>query len=136
MILIKVAAGVILNDQKNKVFLTQRKPGQFLAGLWEFPGGKVESDESITAALYREIKEEIAIEITQFEPLLIKQHDYKEKIVELHCFIISKYLGIVSPQESQKGMWVAIPELYQLEMPEANKEIIESLKNYLSIFSI
>ncbi len=131
MILIKVVVGVILNDQKNQVFLTKRRSNQDLAGMWEFPGGKIEDGESVGDALYRELKEEIGIEVKQFVPLLIKQYSYAHKAVELHCFIVSSYFGIPTPQESQEGKWVHISQLDTIEMPEANKEIVEKLRDQL-----
>ncbi|WP_440615292.1 8-oxo-dGTP diphosphatase MutT [Cysteiniphilum sp. 6C5] len=132
MILIKVAVGVILNDQKNQVFLTKRKLTQDLAGLWEFPGGKLENNESPDLALKRELKEEVGINVTEFSPLLIKAHHYQHKSVELHCFVIMQYQGVIAPQEGQEGKWVSVNKLNTDIMPEANQEIITVLKEYLS----
>ncbi len=132
MILIKVAVGVILNDQKNQVFLTRRKSTQDLAGLWEFPGGKLEASEAPHAALKRELKEEVGIDVTKFESLLVKAHHYQHKSVELHCFVIMQYQLEIAPQEGQEGKWVSVDKLDAEIMPEANKEIIDILRQYLS----
>ncbi|WP_117003337.1 8-oxo-dGTP diphosphatase MutT [Cysteiniphilum sp. SYW-8] len=130
MILIKVAVGVILNDQKNQVFLTRRKSTQDLAGLWEFPGGKLEASEAPHAALKRELKEEVGIDVTKFEPLLVKAHHYQHKSVELHCFVIMQYQGEIAPQEGQEGKWVSVDKLNAEIMPEANQEIINVLRHW------
>lgn len=132
MILIKVAIGVILNDQKTQVFLTRRKSTQDLAGCWEFPGGKLEDSELPDAALKRELKEEVGIDVVEFASLLIKVHHYQHKSVELHCFVITRYQEEIAPQEDQEGKWVSIDKLNAEIMPEANQEIITVLKEYLS----
>ena len=132
MILIKVAVGVILNDQKNQVFLTKRKSTQDLAGLWEFPGGKLEASEAPHNALKRELKEEVGIDVTKCEALLVKTHHYQHKSVELHCFVITQYQGEIAPQGGQEGKWVNIDKLDTEIMPEANQEIIETLKQFMS----
>ncbi|WP_119328148.1 8-oxo-dGTP diphosphatase MutT [Cysteiniphilum halobium] len=132
MILIKVAVGVILNDQKNQVFLTKRKVTQDLSELWEFPGGKLEANELPHTALKRELKEEVGIDVVAFSPLLIKAHHYEHKSVELHCFVVTKYQNNISPQEDQEGKWVSVDMLDSKIMPEANREIIEVFQQYLS----
>ena len=131
MILIKVAVGVILNNEKNQIFLTKRKPNQHLAGFWEFPGGKVEALESAHGALIRELREEVNIDIEDFNLLCIKQHIYPDKMIEFHCFIVSKYIGMPRLQEAQEGKWIDVSTLDIIEMPEANQEIIKKLMFYL-----
>lgn len=131
MILIKVAFGIILNNQKNQVFLTKRKSTQDLAALWEFPGGKLEVNEMPDVALKRELKEEVGVDVIEFALLLVKTHHYAHKSVELYCFIVTIYQGYIMPQEEQEGKWESINNLNTEIMPEANQEIIKALKQYL-----
>ncbi|WP_116963158.1 8-oxo-dGTP diphosphatase MutT [Fastidiosibacter lacustris] len=132
MILIKVAIGVILNDQKNQVFLTKRKESQHLAGLWEFPGGKIKPNESPEAALIRELKEEVGIYAKNIRLLMVKTHNYGDKVVELNCYIVNSYSDLPMPKENQQGKWILIEMLSRLKVPRANHEIIEALLQQLN----
>lgn len=127
---VKVAVGVIigLNDNnETQYFLTKRLDKAHQGGKWEFPGGKVENDETIAQALARELKEEINIDILSCIPLITIKHDYKDKSVCLEVFIVDNYDGDPSAQEGQGQGWFSLAELKLLEFPEANKEIIAKL---------
>ena len=127
---IKVAVGVITAVNENnetRYFLTKRLQDVHQGGKWEFPGGKVESGETISQTLARELKEEINIDILSCIPLITINHDYKDKAVCLEVFIVDNYNGEPSAQEGQGQGWFSLAELKLLEFPEANKEIIAKL---------
>ena len=82
--MIEVAAGILI-DQRGRVLLMQRLPGKHLAGLWEFPGGKLEPGETIEQALVRELDEELDIEVLGSEPLISLPWRYPEPFACTHC---------------------------------------------------
>ena len=86
---ISVAVGVIYNSSGDKVLISRRNKGQHLAGYWEFPGGKIKSNEDVRSALKRELYEELGIEIKKTRPLTLIKHDYPEKKVLLDVYVIS-----------------------------------------------
>ncbi|MFZ9034897.1 MAG: 8-oxo-dGTP diphosphatase MutT [Francisellaceae bacterium] len=127
MIVIEVAVAVILNRQKNKLYLTQRRKEQHLGSLWEFPGGKLEAGESPESALSRELKEEIGIELLSTERFHHQQHDYDDRSVRLYFYCVENFNGEPEPKEGQIGGWFAIEALKTLQMPKANDEAIARL---------
>jgi len=133
---IHVAVGVITairditnEDQHTQYFLTKRLEHSHQGGKWEFPGGKVEKDETVAQALARELKEEIAIEVLSCQPLTIIKHDYGDKEVLLEVFIVDQYLGEPNAQEGQGQGWFSLNELQTLDFPKANQAIIAKLLN-------
>lgn len=123
--LIRVAAGIILRD--DKVFIALRKSNQHQGGLWEFPGGKCESSESTSITLLRELKEECGITIT--DHILFKKisHDYGDKQVELSFYKVTGFDGDPIGREGQEVRWVAISDLSSYDFPDANKPIVAEL---------
>jgi 8-oxo-dGTP diphosphatase len=103
--------------------------------LWEFPGGKVETGETVEDALRRELHEELAIEIASFEPLLTISHDYNDKSVLLDVWWIDGFRGEPHGREGQPLRWVSIAELDELDFPAANRTIILALKSKFSVAS-
>jgi len=124
---VHVAVAVILND-KNEVLLALRTPEQHQGGLWEFPGGKKENDESVYQALIREIKEELNITITDAEPLILVDHDYDDKTVLLDVWCVAGFQGTPRGHEGQKIRWCAINYLLENEFPAANAPIISAIQ--------
>ena len=124
MVRLLVAAAVVERD--GQFLLTRRLKGTHLAGAWEFPGGKCEADESPEACLQREIVEELAVDIAINERLLVTRHAYPERTVELHFFAVSLD-GEPVPQLGQEMRWVPREELAQLELPEADGDLIKLL---------
>ena len=122
---VHVAVGVIKFDQQ--IFLTKRADHVHQGGKWEFPGGKVEQDETVAQALSRELKEEIGINVLSCQPFMKISHDYGDKCVLLDVFIVDNYQGQPSAQEGQEERWVEIAELPSLEFPKANRAIIDKL---------
>ncbi len=119
-----VAAIIIKNDQ---LLLSKRLEHLHQGGKWEFPGGKVESNESLESALARELKEEINIEIK--EPIFFDEitFDYSEKSVHLHFFLVSQFSGEPQGLEGQQVEWFSINQIKDLEFPAANKAIVRKL---------
>mgnify|MGYP005821567495 CR=1 FL=1 len=127
---VHVAVGVIVSN--GHFFLTKRQEHVHQGGKWEFPGGKVEANETVAQALHRELKEEIAIDVLTCQPLIEIKHDYGDKNVLLEVFVVDNYQGEPSAQEGQKEAWFNLEQLQEVEFPAANKAIVSALnKLYL-----
>jgi len=126
---VHVAVAVIVNE-KNKVCISLRHKTSHQGGLWEFPGGKVESDETDEQALTREIKEELNLDIKQSRPLITIKHHYDDgdKTVCLHVRKVISYQGEASGVEGQQVSWVSITQLSEYDFPAANQAIIKALQ--------
>ena len=122
---VHVAVGVILRD--SQVFLTRRHDDAHQGGKWEFPGGKVESDETVAQALARELKEEVAIDVLACQPLMEICHDYGDKQVKLDIFVVDQFTGEPKSLEGNEQQWSALDELVNIDFPDANKAIVEKL---------
>jgi 8-oxo-dGTP diphosphatase len=119
-----VVAAVIERDER---FLVTRRPtGVHLAGLWEFPGGKIDPDESHHAALKRELREELDADIEVGELTFSTTHAYPDRSVALY-FYRCTLLGSPRPLLGQEMRWVARPELSLLDFPPADAQFIERL---------
>jgi len=123
---VHVAVGVI--KQENKFFLTKRLADSHQGGKWEFPGGKVEEDETVHQALYRELKEEVAIEALTCTPLMQISHDYGDKKVLLEVFVVEHFSGEATALEGQQSAWYTLAQFEQLNFPAANQAIIDKLQ--------
>jgi len=123
---IRVAVGVVENTH-GQILICKRQAGQHLAGLWEFPGGKIEPEESGDQALVRELNEEVAIEAFAPEYLFTINHTYPEKQVSLLIYRVTGFNGEAAGVEGQELKWVKKPELVSYEFPEANKAILDYL---------
>ena len=119
-----VVAAVI--EDAHRFLVTRRPPGVHLAGLWEFPGGKTDADESHPAALKREIREELGVDVEvgglEYETI----HAYPDRTVALH-FYRCRLLGAPRPQLGQEMRWVARADLRSLGFPPADDELIARL---------
>lgn len=122
---VQVAAGLI--SREGCYLITRRKAGVHLGGLWEFPGGKREPGESLEDCLRREVREELGVEITWPVLFRVIRHDYPEISVELHFFHCSIREGQARPLGCEDLRWVAPTELRQVELPPADKPLIEAL---------
>ena len=123
---VHVAVGVV-RDNRQRILVAQRQTGQHLAGLWEFPGGKVESGEEVIHALARELKEEVGITIVESEPLIEIQHEYPEKTVLLDVYCIENFIGEAVGREGQTIQWVQQRDLRTINFPDVNRVIINAL---------
>jgi 8-oxo-dGTP diphosphatase len=122
---VHVAVGVIIRERH--YFLTKRLDNAHQGGKWEFPGGKVEKDETVAQALHRELQEEIAIDILSCYPLIAISHDYGDKKVLLDVYVVDNFQQEPIAQEGQKSGWFTLDELVNLDFPKANEAIIEKL---------
>jgi len=123
--IVHVAVGVIVRDQQ--YFLTKRLENAHQGGKWEFPGGKLEEGETVAQALYRELKEEIAIDTLSCYPLIEINHDYGDKSVFLDVYIVDNFQQEPIAQEGQESAWFTLNELVELDFPAANKAIVDTL---------
>ena len=130
---IVLVAAVALVDPDGRVLLAQRPDGESMAGLWEFPGGKVEPDETPEDALIRELKEELDIETWDscLAPLSFASHRYDDFHLLMPLFVCRKWNGIVRGAEGQKLKWVRANQLRDYPMPPADIPLIPVLRDLL-----
>jgi 8-oxo-dGTP diphosphatase len=128
---VHVAVGVIFNSQ-GQILIARRHDDAHQGGLWEFPGGKVESDETVCDALARELHEELGINIqtSSCKPLIEIRHDYSDKVVLLDVWTVSKFDGEASGKEGQPLRWVDRSQLSGYDFPAANIAIIDAILNF------
>jgi 8-oxo-dGTP diphosphatase len=119
-----VVAAVIARE--DRFLVTRRQHGVHLAGLWEFPGGKVANGESHSAALSREIREELDVDIVVRDLVLETSHEYPDRVVTLF-FYRCDLIGVPRPMIGQEMAWVARDELPSLSFPPADDELIRRL---------
>lgn len=122
---IRVAVAVI--QIGDRTLIAKRAKHQHQGGLWEFPGGKIEGDESLESALCRECFEELDIIPQIIKPLTVIEHHYDDKSVCLEVCVITDYLGVPKGKEGQPIAWIWNDELSCYDFPEANKEILKLL---------
>ncbi|WP_237134815.1 Nudix family hydrolase [Pseudohongiella sp. O18] len=123
---VHVAVGVILGTD-GKILITQRHARQHLGGYWEFPGGKVEPDESVGQALARELLEELNIRVISHQPLCRITHHYPDKSVLLDVHEVIAFEGEPRGMENQPMRWLDRRELRSDQFPAANRAIIRAL---------
>ncbi|MFN7173803.1 MAG: (deoxy)nucleoside triphosphate pyrophosphohydrolase [Thermaurantiacus tibetensis] len=123
--LLLVACGVLV-DGEGRVLVTERPEGREMAGLWEFPGGKVEPGESPEAALVRELAEELGIQTAEscLAPCGFASHAYDRARVVLLAFALRKWQGVPAAREGQRLQWLPVPALFRLAMPPADRPLL------------
>ena len=128
-----LVAAVALIDRDGRVLLTKRPEGKPLAGLWEFPGGKVEPGETPEAALIRELHEELAIETWQscLAPLTFASHAYDDFHLLMPLFACRKWQGQVTPREEQELSWTRLLDMKHYPMPPADLPLRAILRDWL-----
>ncbi|MCA0057226.1 MULTISPECIES: (deoxy)nucleoside triphosphate pyrophosphohydrolase [unclassified Mesorhizobium] len=128
-----LVAACALVDADGRVLLAQRPEGKQLAGLWEFPGGKVEPGETPEQCLIRELYEEIAIEtdIPCLAPLTFASHSYDDFHLLMPLFICRRFRGIAQPKEGQALKWVRPRQMRDYPMPPADAPLIPFLIDLL-----
>lgn len=127
MTVVDVAVGIILGPSKDKVLVARRNSKDIHLGKWEFPGGKINLDESAEDALKRELDEELGITVLSFEPFESVKFDYSTSSVNLNFFLINDFSGQARGLQGQKICWVNLDDLPELDMLEANHLIIGKL---------
>ncbi|MDR0770631.1 MAG: 8-oxo-dGTP diphosphatase MutT [Burkholderiales bacterium] len=123
---IRVAAAV-LTRAENEFLLTQRPPGKVFAGYWEFPGGKIEAEETAQVALARELEEELGIVVEQAAPWQIVHFSYPHAEVELHFFHVTAWRGEPQGCEGQNCGWQTLETCRELLLLPANNGILKTL---------
>ena len=128
-----LVSAVALIDFDGRVLLAQRPEGKSMAGLWEFPGGKVEQDETPEAALIRELHEELGIDTWEscLAPLTFASHSYEKFHLLMPLFACRKWEGTPIPKEGQTLKWVRANDLKNYPMPEADIPLIPILRDWL-----
>jgi len=127
---IQVVAGIIVKNtagNERQVLLAKRNARQHQGGLWEFPGGKVDTNEDHFSALQRELQEELGITIQNSQFFQEIKFDYSDKQVALDFYLISEYTGNEHGAEGQPLKWVGLSELKNYSFPEANQAIVDRL---------
>lgn len=128
-----LVSAVALIDVDGRVLLAQRPEGKSMAGLWEFPGGKVEPGESPEAALIRELKEELGIDTWSscLAPLTFASHVYDDFHLLMPLFACRRWEGTPQPREGQTLAWARGNELRNYEMPPADVPLLPILRDWL-----
>ena len=128
-----LVSAVALIDRDGRVLLAQRPEGKSMAGLWEFPGGKVEDDETPEHALIRELQEELGIDTWEscLAPLTFASHSYDDFHLLMPLFACRKWEGIVQSREGQALKWVHARDLNKYPMPAADIPLIPILRDWL-----
>lgn len=126
LVLVVAAA---LFDAEGRVLLAERPKGKAMAGLWEFPGGKLEAGESPEAALARELKEELGVSVKaqDLTPLTFASHSYPDFHLLMPLFSCRAWSGAITPQESQRIAWVALDKLHTYDAPAADIPLFDFL---------
>lgn len=132
MILVVAAA---LYDAAGSVLIAQRPPGKHLAGRWEFPGGKVAAGESEDAALTRELREELGIEVHAGRPLMRLMHDYEDRSVELSLWIVERFSGVPRALDGQLLKWVPPARLAGEDLLEADRPFVAALMREVGVYN-
>lgn len=128
-----LAAAAALVDADGRVLVCRRPEGKELAGLWEFPGGKVEAGERPETALIRELREELAIDVSEscLAPLTFASHGYDEFHLLMPLYVCRRWNGLVSGREGQPLKWLRPRDLRGLPMPPADLPLIPFLEDLL-----
>jgi 8-oxo-dGTP diphosphatase len=130
---ILTVVAVALVDADGRVLLAQRPPGKPMAGLWEFPGGKIHAGESPEAALIRELKEELDIDVTEacLAPFTFASHRYEQFHLLMPLYVCRRWNGSLRALEGQTLAWVRPAKLGEYPMPPADKPLVAMLQDLL-----
>lgn len=128
-----LVSAVALVDADDRILLARRPAGKSMAGLWEFPGGKIADGESPEAALVRELAEELGIDVAEscLAPLTFASHRYPNFHLLMPLFVCRVWDGTVSPLEGQELAWVRPERLKDYPMPAADVPLVAMLRDFL-----
>ena len=130
--LILVAAAALV-DADGRVLICQRPQGKQLAGLWEFPGGKVEAGETPEACLIRELEEELGIVVTHacLAPFVFASHEYESFHLLMPLYLVRRWTGAITPTEHEAIAWVKPSKLGDYPMPPADGPLVAWLRDLI-----
>ncbi len=130
---IVLVVAVALIDADGRVLLAQRPEGKPMAGLWEFPGGKIDAGETPEGALIRELAEELGIDVAAscLAPFAFASHGYADFHLLMPLYVCRKWQGSVAPREGQQVAWVRPARLADYAMPPADKPLVAMLRDLL-----
>jgi 8-oxo-dGTP diphosphatase len=130
---IVLVVAVALVDVDGRVLLAQRPEGKSMAGLWEFPGGKVHAGETPEAALIRELEEELGIDVAAscLAPFTFASHSYADFHLLMPLYVCRKWQGAVTSREGQQLTWVRPARLADYPMPPADRPLVAMLRDLL-----
>ena len=128
--MIRTVVGILARAEK--VLVGQRPEGKPYSGYWEFPGGKIEPDETAIDALRRELQEELGITVISAQPWFEHTHTYPDKTVLLEMWRVTAFSGEPLGKENQLLRWVTLPEMLELRLLEGNWPIIKKIKTLFS----
>lgn len=128
-----LVAACALIDSDGRVLLAQRPAGKPMAGLWEFPGGKVEPGERPEQTLIRELKEELNIDVEEacLAPLTFASHAYEDFHLLMPLYVCRRWRGVVKPSEGQRLAWVRPERIKDYDMPPADEPLVAHLATLL-----
>jgi 8-oxo-dGTP diphosphatase len=128
-----LVVAVALIDADNRVLIAQRPEGKQLAGLWEFPGGKIEPGERPEQALIRELREELGIVVKEacLAPLTFASHGYQDFHLLMPLYACRRWEGQIAAHEGQRLIWVEVLKLRDYPMPPADEPLIPALIDLL-----
>ena len=134
MMHIRVVAAIIIDFKQKRILATQRGRGDY-KGKWEFPGGKIEQDETVEQALFREIKEELNLDIRILEFFQKVNYTYPEFRLEMDCYFVEIQSGELILTEHLAYRWLNITQLKKVDWLPADIDLIDNLKNTPNLFS-
>jgi 8-oxo-dGTP diphosphatase len=128
-----LVVAVALVDRDGRVLLARRPPGKAMAGLWEFPGGKVAAGENPEAALIRELKEELGIDTSAscLAPFTFASHRYEDFHLLMPLYVCRRWQGIARAREGQELAWVRPVRLADYPMPPADRPLVAMLRDLI-----
>ena len=128
-----LVAACALIDADGRVLIAERPAGKSMAGLWEFPGGKVEAGERPEECLIRELAEELGIAVKEacLAPLTFASHNYPDFHLLMPLYVCRRWEGIVTPREGQRLAWVKPQRLRDYPMPPADEPLVAHLMSLL-----
>ena len=115
-------------SRDRRVLIAERPAGKHMAGRWEFPGGKVVAGETESAALIRELQEELGVSVTACRPFMRLSHEYPDRVVELSLWLVDSFTGEPVGLEGQGLKWVGLQELGQEDILEADAPFVAALQ--------
>lgn len=127
-----VVAGALFDGgasaRDRRVLIAERPAGKHMAGRWEFPGGKVAAGESESAALARELREELGVAVIASRPFMRLSHEYDDRVVELSMWVVDEFSGDAVGLDGQRLKWVAVARLGEEDILEADAPFVAALQ--------